>query len=396
MKRLMVLGAGFPQAQLIDAAREMGYHTVVCSIPGDYPGFSHADEAVLADISDPEAVLAAAKECRADGIATCCLDTGVRALGYACERLGFPGLSEAAAVRCADKWQMKQAFMAAGVNTARCLRVTDRAELDGALDTLTLPVVVKAVDLQGSKGVYICRSRDEARGAFDEAMGLTRQSHLIVEEYIEGNELGAQAFMYRGRPVFILPHGDITYMSRTAVPIGHYVPIDAPASVIDAAIEQSERAIAAVGLDNCAVNIDLIERDGRIYVIELTGRAGATCLAELVSIWYGMDYFKMIAAMAMGDDPVAIYEARAGGDTANASRMLLSEVSGTVRSIRNDAAMDESIYDLSLIVREGDRVERFTNAKDRLGQLIVRGGTTEACLARIDEVLTQLHIDVEP
>ena len=276
MKKLMVLGAGAPQVCLIEAAKRRGYRTVVCSIPGNYPGFAHADETAYYDISDPEQVLAAAREFRVDGIATCCLDTGVRALGYACEKLGFPGLSEEAAVRSADKWQMKKAFAAAGVNTARFIQIESREALDAAVDELGLPVVVKAVDLQGSKGVYICRSREEAAAAFEGAMALTRRGYLIVEEFISGNELGAQAFVYQGEILFILPHGDNTYMSKTAVPIGHYVPLDAPDAVLEAAKIESEKAIRAIGLDNCAVNIDLLERDGKVYLIELTGRAGAT------------------------------------------------------------------------------------------------------------------------
>ena len=395
MKKLMVLGAGFPQAQLLKAAKELGYKTVVCSIPGDYPGFALADEISYADISDPEAVLEAAKKFGADGVATCCLDTGVRALGYTCEKLGFPGLSEKAAILSADKWQMKNAFMDAGVNTAKCYRITDESALEAALKNLTLPVVVKAVDLQGSKGVYICRSAEAARESFALAMSLTRQSFCIVEEFIEGGELGAQAFVYQGEIVFVLPHGDNTYMSKTAVPIGHYVPIDEPQSVIDAAVAESEKAIRALGLDNCAVNIDLIERDGKVYVIELTGRAGATCLPELVSIYYGLDYYKMIAAMAMGEDPRKLFGAREGKNVANASRMLLCEQSGVVKHIENPVVMDKHIYDLSLIVQEGDSVNKFTNAKDRVGQVIVSGESLGDCLSRIDKILAQIKIEVE-
>lgn len=395
MKKLMVLGAGFPQAQLIIAAKEMGYHTVVCSIPGNYPGFDCADEIAYADISDPEAVLTAAIEHQVNGIATCCLDTGVRALGYACEKLGFPGLSEEAAIRSADKWQMKTAFMDAGVNTAKCYKVTDRASLEEALNKLTFPVVLKAVDLQGSKGVYICREREDVYTSYEEALSLTRKDFCIVEEFIEGEELGAQAFVYEGEIVFVLPHGDNTYMSHTAVPVGHYVPVDASQAVIDAATVESRKAIRALGLNNCAVNIDLIEKNGQVYVIELTGRAGATCLVELVSIYFGLDYFKMIAAMAMGDNPLDIFARREGKNVANASRMLLSEKSGKVKSIENTVPMDENVYDLSLIIREGDTINKFTNAKDRIGQVIVSGKTAEECLQRIDTILTQIKIEVE-
>ena len=333
MKKLMVLGASAPQVQLIKAARGLGYRTVVCSIPGNYPGFDAADETSYTDISDPDAVLAAAREFHVDGIATCCLDTGVRALGYACEKLGLPGLSEAAAICSADKFSMKNAFMAAGVNTARFCRVTDQASLTEALELLEMPVILKAVDLQGSRGIYICRTKEAVHENFGKVMAATKKDFCIVEEFIEGTELGAQAFVYKGEVLFVLPHGDNTYMSGTAVPIGHYAPIDAGPDLIAAADAEVRKAIRAIGLDNCAVNVDLIERDGQIYVIELTGRAGATCLPELVSIYYGLNYYEMIAAMAVGDDPAAIFARREDRHIANASRMLLSEKSGTVKTI---------------------------------------------------------------
>ena len=395
MKKLMVLGASAPQVQLIKAAKGLGYATAVCSIPGDYPGFAAADETVYADISDPEAVLAAAKQCRADGIATCCLDTGVRALGYACQKLGLPGLSEQAAICCADKWSMKNAFQAAGVNTARFRRITDRPSLDRALEELDMPVILKAVDLQGSRGIFICRDRAAVYDNFQKVMAETRQDYCILEEFIEGTELGAQSFVYHGNVLFVLPHGDNTYMSGTAVPVGHYAPIDAPDAVIAAAQEQVIKAIRAIGLDNCAVNVDLIERDGKIYVIELTGRAGATCLPETVSIFYGVNYYEMIAAMAVGDDPLAIFDRRTDGRVANASRMLLSEKSGTVRRIRDSVVRDESVFDLSLVVKEGSRVNKFTNAKDRLGQIIVQGPTLDFCFRRIEEIQSQFIIEIE-
>lgn len=40
------------------------------------------------------------------------------------------------------------------------------------------------------------------------------------------------------------------------------------------------RSIKAMNFDDCAVNVDLILKDGIPYVIELTGRAGANFLPE--------------------------------------------------------------------------------------------------------------------
>ena len=85
----MVLGAGYTQIPLYEAARRLGVTTVACSIKGNYDGFAHADEISYTDISDPEAVTAACRKYSVDGVATCGLDLGMRAIGHACEELGL-------------------------------------------------------------------------------------------------------------------------------------------------------------------------------------------------------------------------------------------------------------------------------------------------------------------
>ena len=32
-------------------------------------------------------------------------------------------------------------------------------------------------------------------------------------------------------------------------------------------------------------------KDGKVYVIEATARAGATCITDTVGIYYGIDYY---------------------------------------------------------------------------------------------------------
>ena len=126
----MILGASYSQLPLYEAARKLGAATVAASTPGDWPGFAVADESVYADITNPEAILKAAQEKGIDGIATCCLDAGVRALGYTCEKMGLIGPSARAADISNDKFKMKEAFMAGGVQCARHICIHSLEELE--------------------------------------------------------------------------------------------------------------------------------------------------------------------------------------------------------------------------------------------------------------------------
>ena len=194
----MILGATAYQVPLINAANELGYYTIVASIAGDYPGFLIGDEACYVDITRPQEVLKMAQQHGIDGIATCCMDTGVKAIGVVCDAMHLTGLSENAALLSNNKYLMKEAFEKYGVNTARFLKISEEKELVRVIEKLNFPLIVKAVDLQASRGIVVVRDEAELLKGFRYAMEATKENFCIVEEFVEGEEFGAQAFVYNG------------------------------------------------------------------------------------------------------------------------------------------------------------------------------------------------------
>ncbi len=395
MKKILILGATLTQVPLIRTAKALGYYTIVASIDGDYPGFKEADEICYVDISDPESVLVEARRIGIDGVATCCMDTPVRAVGYVCEHLGLCGLSEESARICNDKYLMKDRFVENGVNTARYFKANSRDEVKNAMKQLNTPVVIKAVDLQASRGVFIVNSEEEALQRFEEIKKMSKHDYCIIEEFIDGIEFGAQAFVYNGEILFVLPHGDFNFCITTNVPVGHYAPLDQPEHVIKAATECATDSIKALGLNNCAINIDMIYKDGKVYMLELTGRAGATCLPELVSIYYGIDYYKMIVMMAMGENPLEEFNKRSNKLTANASHFLYIEKDGILKQIINNNKSSDGISQLEFFVKPGDKINSFVDGKDKLGQIIVKGEDISKCKELLDCYMKNIEFELE-
>ena len=391
-KKLMILGASYSQLPLYEAAKKLGVSTVAVSTPGDWCCFQIADENSYTDISDPEAVLRAAEALHADGIATCGLDTGVRALGYACEKLGLKGPSARAAAVSTDKYRMKEAFRAGGVCCARHICIHDRKELETALEELDFPVVLKAVDLMGSRGIFRSNTPEEARENYERTMEATGKDYCLVEEFIEGEILGCEAMIADGKLLYCLPNNIDAYPSHVPTPVGHSVPYRKQAE-LGAEIERQVRlAIHAVGLDNCPVNCDLIEKDGKVSVIEITGRAGATCLPETVGLYYGINYYEAIVRLALDMEPEKLFAGELPR-TSNLSKILTSDRSGTVKAIRNENVPAPDIIDLSFNIAPGDRVNRYENGRDRIGQIILTGESLSACEKRLEELLGKISIE---
>lgn len=389
----MILGAGYSQLPLYETAREMGVSTAAVSTPGDWPGFQAADEVSFTDISSPEAVLEAARRLKPDGAATCCLDTGVRALGRVCEALGLPGLSRRAGELCSDKYKMKEAFLAGGVSCARHRRITGREELESALETFAFPVVIKAVDLMGSRGIFRCGSREEVLMRYEEVMAVTKKDYCLLEEFIEGEILGCEAMMCGGELLYCLPNNIEAFQSHVPTPIGHSVPYKKQDSLGKEAERQLKLAIRAVGLDNCAVNCDMIEKDGRIFVIEIAGRAGATCLPETVGLYYGINYYEAIIRLALGMEVASMFR-KPVPHRPNLSRTLIWEKEGgIVKAIVNENPPAPDLADLSFNIGPGSEVRRYENGRDRLGQAILTGESLEECERRLQEVLAKINIE---
>lgn len=394
-EKIMILGAGRGQVDLIQTAKRMGYETVVASIKGDYPGFKIADEICYADISDPEEIADAAARYKVGGIATACLDTGIAALGYACEKNGLTGLSEAAAKLSGDKLLMKEAFMKNGVHTARYRKVSSVSDISKVIDNLRFPLIVKAIDLQGSRGINIAYDKEQLVQGYKRTMNETNKDVCIIEEYIEGYECGAQAFVFRGEVLFILPCGDITFLGDTKIPVGHYVPLNFDEGILSKIDHEVRAAIRALGLDNCAVNVDLILKDEEVYVIELTGRIGANCLPQLTSIYYDIDIYQMIVQTAMGKEPLSYFNSKRNSCACGYARMLISEKDGTLKEIINTNSENKKIVEITFFVKPGDKINKFSNSKDCIGQVVIKGENLEECEETMERVLGHISFELE-
>ncbi len=391
MKKLMIMGAGIYQVPLIKTARRMGIHTIAVSIPGKYPGFAVADEICHINTVDYDAVLKVAREMKIDGIVTAGTDVAVITIGKVCDELGLKGLSFEAAKVAVDKMLMKTCYEREGVRTARFRKVRFDEDVHEAIRELSYPLIFKTVDSSGSRGITKVRGPESIQGAIEAARKVTRKDYYLVEEFLEGSEFGAQAFIYDGELKFVLPHGDYVFMGDTGVPVGHFAPFELSEEQEMDVYEQTRRAVKAMGLDNCAINADFIMKDGKTYVLEIGGRSGATCLAELVSIYYGFDYYEKIIEAALGENPQFPQEQA----VPNASKLLMSDRDGVIRSIVDHNPPCEDIYEIHFDYTVGDPVQKFRVGPHRIGHVITKGDTLEKAVKALDEAVKNIEIVVE-
>lgn len=391
MKKLMIMGAGIYQVPLLKKAKEMGIYTIAVSIPGNYPGFEVADQVCYENTVDYEKVLEIAKREKIDGIVTAGTDVAVITIGRVCDEMGLSGLSFEAAKIASNKILMKKKYEEYGVRTARFRELSFEDDMYEKVKELNFPLIFKAIDSSGSRGIIRVNAPEEFEAARSVVKSITRNQSFIIEEFVEGEEFGAQAFVYHGEVKFILPHGDYVFQGDTGVPVGHFAPYNLDETVIDDMKVQLTNAVRAMGLDNCAINADFILKDNQTYVLELGGRSGATCLAELVSIYYGYDYYEKLILAALGEE-VEFPQTRA---VPNASMLLRSDRDGVITSIENRNQPDDDIYEIQFDYKVGDPVKKFHVGPHRIGHVVTKGDTLEGAVDKLHEVLEHIKITVQ-
>jgi phosphoribosylamine---glycine ligase len=151
----------------------------------------------------------------------------------------------------------KEVMVDAGVPTARASHHADVESARRAVAALGAPVVIKATGLAAGKGVIVCETIQEAHAAIDRmlrdnALG-DAGSEILVEEFMEGEELSLFALTDGERFVTMLPAQDHKRLFAGDVGpntggMGAYAPvaIGSPAVIAQAKTRVFEPTLAAL------------------------------------------------------------------------------------------------------------------------------------------------------
>ncbi len=395
MKTVMILGGGVYQLPLIKKAQELGYRTVVVTPSGPYPGISIADVHVDLDTTNIKAVLDVARRFEIDGVVTCGTDVAVPTIGKIAEELGLKGTKYDAALRSMDKTLMKKAFLEKGVPSAKFVCVDTLNDIDRHIGSLKYPLMVKASDSSGSRGVFKAENFKELKSFFVDSKAVSRNGKVVIEEFVEGVEIGAQAVVIGKEVVKVYVHNDTVTPPPNNAPIGHSMPVDLSDDVLAEIEGVIVLAVAALGIEDAIANVDLMLVDNKPYMLEIGARMGATCLPENISIYEGYDVYEMLLDMALGQDfdlENKIGEAK----QPNAALLIRSDKSGVLKSISlADVNLSENIQ-LVLDVDVGAKVNEFRVGPDRLGHILVKADSAKEAEDLAEEIHQKIVLNVEP
>lgn len=394
MKTIMIVGAGFGQVPAIQTAKSMGLRVVALDRNPNAIGMALADVALPVDVADAEGAIAAARKYAVNGVITMQTDLPIPTVGAVVDALDLPGCGLEIARRCSEKDRTRKAFESQNVMQPAYRIVHTVAEaLTGARE-IGFPCIVKSSDSSGSRGVVRANGEDAMEAAFNEAWHYSRNHNLLVEEFIEGIELGAQTFSWKGKCRKVLLHNDTVSLPPYMIPVGHSFPCRLPEAQAREVEDMIACGVEALGISDGPANIDLIlDRQGRVRMLEVGARIGATCLPELVKYFTGIDWVALAIRCALGESP----DLTATRADPVAALILEAPADGVLRDyqIPDKALQEPGLMELEVTARPGETVSRLRKGPDRIGKIVAMADTVDDAEARCLRIRDQIVFHVE-
>jgi biotin carboxylase len=389
-KTILILGAGFGQIPAIIKSKELGLTTICLDKNPNAVGSKLADYFYPIDIVDNKAVLELAIKHKINGIMTMQSDIPVPTVGFINDELKLNGISLKTANICSFKNLTRIELQKK--NAAQPLfKVINSKEIAKEIaPEISFPLILKSSDSSGSRGVVKVNNLNEINDAFDEAWKYSRNKEILIEEYIDGIEFGAQTFSVNGKCEQVLLHNDTMSPKPYMIPIGHSFPfsmLDEKSSRI--AIEDIKNAVEAIGIENGPANIDLIldKRTNRVKVIEIGARIGATCLPELVHYHTGIDWVKQTILNSVGEE----VDLKVKENNSVAAIIIESPKDGIFKTFEiKDKNKFNNILEFEITAKEGDNINKLRKGTDRIGKIIA----SSYDVTNAEKIVSELRKDI--
>lgn len=379
-KAVLIFGVGPLQESIIKRAKKMGLYTVGIDPCADATCKDCVDAFEVVPGQDYEGHCAVVEKYGIDAIVTAATDKPLVMMARIAEKYGFPFYSVETAQWSTDKFQMKERFELGGVPHAqgRLISKADEAE------ELVFPVIVKPRDNSGSRGVKLCRNKEELEVSMNEALEVSKLDTVLVEEFIEGPEYSIEGLHHDGKSEVIQFTEKKTTEFPYNVELGHIQPANISKENQQIIREIVSKIGSALHFENCPSHTELKINDRGIFVIETSPRFGGDYITStLTPLSTGVNLEDELLKISLGESinsqPKAVQY--------SGVRFFSFEEGSVIKHIPNGEFVKTwpHVVDFSFNLKEGEKVNRITSSLNRYGHLTLTAGNRDAIEEAFDK-----------
>ena len=361
-EKVLILNGSFSELPIIKLAKDMGYYVITTGNMPDLIGHKYADQYIPEDYSNKEKILDIVKKNSIDHIISCANDFGVLTAAYVAEQMGWAGhdtYENALLLHHKDKF--KQYCLEKNIPSPHSI-VFDNYEMAiEYINNCKYPIIVKANDLTGGKGIMRAYNQSEAEMALKNAFAKSRDKHILIEPYLVGNQQSFGAFISNKNII-------ATYSNDCISDINPYL-IQAetlPAKGIEKIENELKDIILGIvndlNLNDGIFCLQYIVCDGKPYVIEMMRRCFGNQFLTLATANTGFPWEEAYIRVATGQsvenvlktEPTAKYCGHFG---------IMATKNGIVKNYLIPDEIQSHIFKKIDMIGIGDRINDYLNER---------------------------------
>lgn len=392
-KKLMLLGGIRYLLPAIEVAHKHNAYVITVDYLPNNIAHKYSDEYHNVSIleRDKEKVLALAKELKINGILSYAVDPGVVTAAYVAEQMKLPfSCSYKTACVLQDKALFRQFLIDNGFNAPHAKGYTKAEDALNDINYFNWPIIVKPVDSAGSKGVTRVDDPNDLPKAIAHALDESHNGHFIVEDFLEkeGLSSGSESFFVDGELKYNAFYDQYFDAEATNpfTPSAECWPTNKSEEVQEDVRKQLQRLGTLLHIGTGLFNVEWrVCKDGKVYLMEVSPRAGGNRLAEILNYATDVDIIEAEVSKAIDEPLPPVHEPNYKGHYC--ILVLHADNAGRFVDVVIGDNFHGEVIEKEIRVEKGAQVEAFSGANNAIGTLFLRFNTR----AEMDYALTHQH-----
>lgn len=390
-KKIAILGASYLQRPLVIKAKQMGLETHVFAWRDGNEVEGICDHYYDISILDKDAILAQCKRVQIDGITSIASDIAMPSVNYVAHEMGLSGNSLECTILSTDKFEMRKAFSANGVN---CPKFTFFKNPYFSYDLgFTFPVIVKPTDRSGSRGVTKVYEPSNVNNAIEKALENSINGKAIVEEFIEGREFSVEGISFKGKHRILTITDKVTTGEPFFTELEHHQPANINLEQWQTIEKVVIKVLSALNIENGASHTEVIlTKDNVVRVIESAGRMGGDWIgSHMVEASTGVDFLKATIKIALGEFDFSQCNGKA--KHAYSGVYFITPKPGKIENVEMNIPENSVIKDAHVMLRSGDIIDEQLDGSGKRAAILFYVGDEYSPLDRNSQKFLSFKVE---
>lgn len=393
----LVVAGGLWQIPLINYLKTKGHKVTVVDPYLHSPGVSIANDHIKCDVRDSESIIEKLKDSTFDFIASDQSDISVNTVSKLNDFFNLPGNTFDVTNKFVNKVEMRILAQKNNIPSPNFAKIFSVEELNDFIDKNGLPIIIKPVDSQSSRGVVKIDSEniDHLEHFVIGSLKHANCGFLIAEEFVEGIEVTVEGFTsnYKHKTLAISKKSHF----RTGIASSLEYPANIPEEICIKIEQFTDKFVENSGLRFGIIHAEYIInlKKGTINLIEIACRGGGTLISSDIVNWVsGINVYDLYYANLKGGitDVKHLKVLKR-----NAILQFFEFCEGKVKGIHGfeNAKKIVGVENIALNFKVGDNLLPASDDRSRQGHVIIFANSQNEINEILKEVLETIKIEYE-